>query len=322
MRVPRVFFDTNHVRYIANASCGRGKNSGSPAYRRLSAAIRANLIVPVVPLTQTFEWSNHKDPRGADELAATVEAGLPPYVVDPFFFVAVRELLMASKEIDSNIRLEVPEILRPMSARGQATEFLRQWFSHVSFETRSSAGMHPRKKVQIATVREQLGYARRIVDAERAAGDDPRREFEESFWLAKPSVGAEKGYSVGQLRGVVSGHFRLGDALLRMGCSLSPSEIIDRIDFERCPGFRLHYAVYWQYQRSRPVGTKPGDFNDLAQIHVVPYVDVALLDREMTAYVKQSRRSGRTQVLSDAARAVEWMDGVVEPSRSDFVARG
>lgn len=58
----------------------------------------------------------------------------------------------------------------------------------------------------------------------------------------------------------------------------------------RCPALRLDYEVYHQIRRNTKDRGYLQDFEDLAHVKCVPYVDRATLDRRMTGYVRQVSR--------------------------------
>ena len=58
----------------------------------------------------------------------------------------------------------------------------------------------------------------------------------------------------------------------------------------RCPGLRLSFEVFNRIRENRADRGQLQDFEDLAHVGVIPYVDVATLDKRMADYVRRATR--------------------------------
>ena len=100
--------------------------------------------------------------------------------------------------------------------------------------------------------------------------------------------------------------FERTGVLERLCWDVTPGELVDRIDVRSCPGYRLAIFTFISYAKGRKSTTDaPGDAIDLSQIHLIPYVDYALIDGPTLHHVIAADRSCAERVFATAPKLLE-----------------
>src|SRR5262249_59149557 len=96
------------------------------------------------------------------------------------------------------------------------------------------------------------------------------------------------------------------DRVLRsMDPTVDAAGVLAQVRLEQCPALLLSVDAYWAYAKAN-AEPKKGDFVDLTMFAVLPYGDVALIERRMHEFVRQVRRNEyEGRVFSDPVAMVE-----------------
>jgi len=277
-------------------------------YKRLYECIKSYCGLIFNPYA-ALEWvEGNATAESASEIADVVDSVKLKYVIEADYLIYTREVLDQICKQDSNIHVPDFPILQNLSDNS----ILSSALGILATQVPDYLGENQRKRfqqkgqipveIQVFLVREwveeTLKWKQNNLETYRKRVDDFNSSFSEDIKGQNEYFANPRQYQKGWIKG-----FLKVDRILR---AFNPhindddiDSILDIVDSTKCEAVSLYRKVR---EERMEYGTPPKktDVGDYMFIPVIPYADVALIERKFKGFIIQADKNLKSKVFSDA----------------------
>lgn len=297
----RIILDTNHVSRLRDMARARRPPPSEPvertaAYRVVKDKMDRGELTPVVGRDHAFDWVRNRDRIDALQTGAVLDSAANVLIGSNALDVWIMELLNAARAVDGSLRFESHDVLMPPGAPDWSARFLATHFPDVRANFPDErVFLMPRRTTSIRAL---AGEAHRVAQIEIKVGQDVIATFKEDFEAMKArGPGTVRGYSRDSRMDYVLRRLKLREVLETCSPRMPINDILDGIRLEDCPGLDTWFRVLWVYFLRRP-SPNDTDHGDLSYIHLLPYTDLALLEKGMCSRIREVDKSWNPRVFA------------------------
>lgn len=299
----RVLLDTWVLQQVLRIRQGKPADSGhekqTDGFRQINSAIEKGLIRPVYCEATSYEWALVDSESHALSVARIFDAAPPALCVIPDSCIFVVEILDAAKDADPSLPIDKIEIVAPIELRDSRYASLAKiWPELKQGETRylSRTSLSPSVETMVRMLRaspiSKQGLLGKALVGWREAAQKTVKDFK----------GAPRSrFTDGSIREWMNRGSYAGEILTRLTNENRASELIKTVPIESCPSVRLWLETLNQYYRAKGSFEAINDVTDFVFPALVPYVDIALIERRMGHFMRQAIRHHtdiRTPILT------------------------
>lgn len=318
LQPPKIYLDTNHLIKIT-----RDRKSVSPsAYSFIDEHLRRGSIGIIFSPAAPLDWvDGDATIESAKEIAQVVDSAGLQYEIEKDSLVFLHEIQAELCRIEPGIRLPVFDalLLRDLSkAVPRALPILK---NAVPGFFEPGELLHPDaeqpNEITFGTAAEHAECAYRC-KTERPAVYREREEGHTAAYshdVATLARRRNKKFTSDEDLGWMKRFVRVDRVIAALNPNAPVDELLSRVDLKRCPAVNLFLSA--KLARLRNAGQKvdDNDVDDWMIVHIVPYADVVLTEKNLAHYIRQADPSLAGKVTHDPEAAIEMLRPWIGESR-------
>lgn len=306
---PKIYLDTNHLIGITKAR----NSTSTSAYSFIDSHLRQGTLGIIFSPAAPLDWVDGKATvESAKEIAEVLDSARLQYEIEMDSFVFLYEILAELRRIDPSMRLPEFDVL-----------LLRDLNKAVPRALPILKNMVPGFFEPGELLEPEFEYPNEIAFSMAA-------EHVERAYVCKtdrPAVYQERvdGHKAAYLHDVDALSGRKGKRLTSRDCldwmkrfvrvdrvvtALNPpvpvDELLAKVDLSRCPAVSLFLNAH--LARVKAVqAVRDNDVDDWMIVHIVPFADVVLTERNLAHFIRQADPSLANKVTHDPEKAIEML---------------
>ncbi len=313
---PKIYLDTNHLIQIARLRKGVAiPQEYEAAYKRIDECIRKQHFGIVFNPAAALEWVDGKATlETAYELADVVESAVLQYEIECDFHVYLYEVLKELKRIAPGLRLPEYETFfvrrKGSGVRRPIPVLLKEVPSYFAEELKrgivSEEATSLPDVIEFSSVR---GFVESAYKLKRNKPDVYRERVDGhksaiSKDLHTFGTRKDKTIQVHDRNDWIKRYLKVELICTSLNEDVDLDELLRKIDFSRCPAASLFLKAHEKRMKAG-IEANDNDGDDWAFLHVFPYADLVLAERQLSHFVRQADAEYEKTVTHDPNRAIE-----------------
>jgi hypothetical protein len=310
---PKIYLDTNHLVEIA-----RARNSSSvSAHSSIDGYLRKGCFGIIFNPVAAMEWvDGAATERSAKEIAAVVDSMPLQYEIERDSFVFLYEIIKELRRLEPNIRLPDFEILLIRNldrVPARAFPILKNMGGIFDESELAHPGVTYANEIPFFTAAEHVDWAFRF-KTERPGVYNERVEGHKAAYLYDlKALSARLAKSLNPVDKIdwMKRFVRVDRVIATLNPGIPVDELLARVDITRCPAVNLFLAAHLHRVKAG-ARARDNDVDDWMIVHIVPYADVVLTERNLTHFIRQADPALRERVTHDPEKAMEILRPWIE----------
>jgi len=316
-RPPKIYLDTNHLIYIATVRSGQRLPNGLSAevYKKLDEYIKSYCGLIFNPIA-TMDWIDGKATlQSASDIASVIDSALFKYTMpETVELIYVHEILDECRKQNPNIKVpELPPILQSISDNSTITSALLILANQVpDYLERNKMEQlqhveNNQTKVRVFSVRQ---WVEGILQRKISYPEDYQNRKDDFKIRFKYDIQHKDEYLSDRLRyrkDWMKQFLKIDSILKAFNPIIDVDDVLEKINVTKCPAVTLLWNVHEKIMKcSKP--PKDNDLDDYMFIPVIPYADIALIEKRFKGFIIQADNSLKSKVFSKASKALNALE--------------
>ena len=312
---PRIYLDTNHLIGITKAR----QSASASAYSTIDSYLRKGCFGIIFSPAAPFDWVDGKATiESAKEIAEVVDSARLQYEIDKDSFVFLHEIQSELRRLEPDIRLPDFDVLflRDISkAAPRALSVLKNMVPGFFDEGELiDPDCEYPNEIPFSTVAEHVERAY-LCKTERPAMYQERVDGHKAAY--QHDLEAIAGRHIKSLTsadhlGWMKRFVRVDRVVAAFNPDLPVDELLSRVNLTKCPAVNLFLKAHLARVKAGQA-VRDNDVDDWMIVHIVPFADVVLTERNLTHFIRQADPTLRGRVTHDPEEAIEilrpWIEG-------------
>ncbi len=290
---PKLYLDTNHLVNIAKARRGSKLPSEEfrPAYEQINSWVRGGALGVVFSPAAVLDWIDGKaTEESAKQLAAVIDSAQLQYEIEPDVYVYLNEILSECRRSDPSISIpQIPvlhqRLIGETAERAQGV-IGREVPGYFRGDTGSDYPSDLPADVTFHKVTDFVDSALEFKARKRDVYNERVQGYQAALRKDMEWARARRRVALTELgkRNWMKQSLKADLVLSALNPELDVDCALEGVDIGRCPGVDLFLkTLLHRIRDGRP--PKDNEVDDWMFLHVVPYVDVVLTDREFRDFI-------------------------------------
>jgi len=305
LKPPKLYLDTNHLIYISMVRRGEKLPDGLSvdAYQYLDDCIKSWCGI-VFNLQSPIEWlDGSATMEGAGKIAAVIDSARLKYLLESDQLIYTREILDECLRINPNLKIPKFPTLQPLqdkqtipSSLGIIVKEVPGYFTKQELEKHGN----PQFPVEIAIISASECPTKALNFRQQESKEFQKRDERFKRSMMRDINGMDEYfnnpeyYQLEWMKRVLK-----IDRILAVNPSIDIDDILKRVNIDNCPAFSLRRKVWENWMKHGDI-PQENDYDDYIYLPVIPYVDIALIERQLCGHIIQADNKLKSKVFCKA----------------------